>query len=95
MANLEVFCFDLDNVFQDYVYGYEDVKIAYNNHQTYRTGSFNYSNNENPFEAHFVDVKVGQGHLPSFSGPELGIAQTVHENISSSHPTYIIKYASD
>lgn len=91
--NLEKFCLDTGNSYEEYVNGYNDVKISYHNHYYYGT-SYIYSNRDNPFEANFVDVKVGQGKASGWAGPELGMAQYIHNNIESDKPVYIIKFAS-
>ena len=92
-VNLEGYCIDTGNSYEEYVNGYNDVKITYHNHYYYGT-SYNYSNRDNPFEPNFVDVKVGQGKATGWAGPELGMAQYIPENIESDKPVYIIKFAS-
>lgn len=90
---LEQYCIDKGESYEQYVRGYEDIKIAYHNHY-YAGVSYLYSNRDNPYEANFVNVKVGQGKTLGWSGPELGMAKYIHDSIDSDKPIYIIKYAS-
>ncbi len=66
----------------EYVNGFSDVKISY-----WCSGT----NNSN---GQFVDVKAGQGTNAERFGPEVGIADYVHNHYSDlSAPVYLIKYA--
>ena len=94
MEKLEAYCADNGEDYSEFVYGYEDVKLSYHYHFYYADLLPHSSNKDDPFETNFVDVKVGQGKSPGFSGPELGIAKVIHENIESTQPVYIIKYTS-
>ena len=65
--------------YAEYVNGYSNVQIMYNNCSGY------YSNE-------FVNVKLGQGVDPNYFGPELGLAEYLSENFPD-ETFYIIKYA--
>ena len=91
--NLEAYCDDTGNSYEEYVHGYNTVKITYHNHYYFST-SYLYSNRDNPFEPNFVDVKAGQGKTSGWVGPELGMAQYINNSIKASQPVYIIKFAS-
>lgn len=91
--NLEKYCIDTGNSYEEYVHGYNTVKITYHNHYYFST-SYLYSNRDNPFEPNFVDVKAGQGKTSGWVGPELGMAQYINNSIKASQPVYIIKFAS-
>ncbi|HOE15308.1 MAG TPA: sialate O-acetylesterase [Candidatus Paceibacterota bacterium] len=63
----------------EYATGYNDVKIAFSNSGGYT------SNNQ------FVPVKLGQGYTTNYFGPEVGIAETIHN--SHKKNVFLIKYA--
>ena len=94
MQKLESYCNDNGKDYSQYVYGFEDVKISFHSHFYYADLGVYSTNKTDPFETNFVDVKVGQGKSPGFSGPELAMAEVIHESINSSQPVYIIKYTS-
>jgi hypothetical protein len=94
VKNLEQYCKDNNYDFSKFVYGYEDVKISFHHHFYYADLDAYTTNKIDPFKTNFVDVKAGQGCNPGYSGPELGLAQVIHENINSDKPVYIIRYAS-
>ncbi|HOE15307.1 MAG TPA: sialate O-acetylesterase [Candidatus Paceibacterota bacterium] len=63
----------------EYAAGYEDVKISFVNSGGYT------SNNE------FVSVNLGQGLSTNHFGPEIGIAETMHN--ANKRNVFLIKYA--
>lgn len=63
----------------EYVKGYGDVKISFWNSGVYS------SNNQ------FANVKLGQGKSENHFGPEVGIAETMHN--ASKKNVFIVKYA--
>ena len=62
-----------------YAQGFSDVKIAYHNSGGYT------SNGE------FVDVNLGQGYTENRFGPEVGIAEAMHN--ANKKNVFLIKYA--
>ena len=94
MSNLDKYCADNGYDFSQFVYGFEDVKISFHHHFYYADLNAYVTDKIDPFNTNFVDVKVGQGCAPKHSGPELGLAQVLHENVESTQPIYIIRYAS-
>ena len=80
--------------YPEYLAGYEDVKIAYNNW----TVDWTVTKPPRPVElqnaspkGRFVPVKLGQGNTTSNFGPEIGIAEELHERWGDK--LYIIKVA--
>lgn len=83
------------SAYQDYMIGYEDVQIAYdcwtkdvdpNDSNRMIFYSQNKSKNND-----FVKVMLGQGNSLATFGPEIGIAQKLHEKYANR--LFIIKYA--
>lgn len=75
--------------YNEYAAGYEGVKIAFNNWtvQDYQKGTIalqNYSKN-----GKFVKVQLGQGNVPANFGPEIGMAEELHEKFNDK--LFIIK----
>ena len=80
-----------EDKYQEFYLGYEDIKISYDNWtkddfdkptQTY------YSQNKSDG---FVKVKLGQGNGKATFGPEIGIAEELHEKYGNK--LFIIKFA--
>ena len=72
--------------YQEYLNGYSNVKIIYSS-AALSSGNVVIKNRSDEF----VDTKLGQGYVPSYFGPELGLA----EYLSETYPDetfYIIKY---
>ena len=75
--------------YQDYMYGFPGIKIAYDcwtKDEYSRFYSQNNSKNNN-----FVKVMLGQGNGLNTFGPEIGIAETLVEKYSDK--LFLIKYA--
>ena len=78
--------------YDQYNAGFEDVKIAFNNWDcdyasAARTKTLqNYSKN-----GKFVNVQLGQGNVPANFGPEIGMAEELHDKFGGK--LYIIKCA--
>lgn len=78
--------------YQEYMKGYDSIQIAYDNwtkdviKDTVRFYSQNTSKNDT-----FVKVMLGQGNNEGNFGPEIGIAETMHEKYANK--LFIIKYA--
>ena len=94
MSNLEAYCKDKGKDYSRYVNGFEEVKVSFHYHYYYADLGVYSTNKDDPFKTNFVDVKVGQGKSPTYSGPELGMAEVISESIDASQPVYIIKYCS-
>ena len=80
--------------YPEYLAGYNDVKIAYNNW----TVDWTVTRPPRPVELQnsspkgkFVNVQLGQGNTTSNFGPEIGIAEELHERWGNK--LYIIKVA--
>ena len=72
--------------YQEYLNGYSNVKIIYSS-AALNNGNVVIKNQSDEF----VDTRLGQGYIPSYFGPELGLA----EYLSETYPDetfYIIKY---
>ena len=75
--------------YQEYSEGYNDIQIAFDSWTKDEDGSF-YSQNKSK-DNNFMKVILGQGNgLHSF-GPEIGIADSMHEKYAGK--LFIIKYA--
>ena len=77
------------NAYQDYLKGYEGIQIAFDS-WTKDDGPRFYSQNKSKDE-NFVKVMLGQGNQLATFGPEIGIAETMHEKYANK--LFIIKYA--
>ena len=78
--------------YDEYNAGYQDVKIAFNNwdckyNEPARTKVLQ---NSSP-KSEFVDVKLGQGNVVANFGPEVGMAEELHDKWGNK--LYIIKCA--
>ena len=75
--------------YQDYLRGYETIKIAYDS-WTKDEGPRFYSQNKSKDDT-FVKVMLGQGNSLATFGPEIGIAESMNEKYGNS--LFLIKYA--
>ena len=75
--------------YQDYMRGFETIKIAYDC-WTKDEGPMFYSQNKSK-NNDFVKVMLGQGNSEATFGPEIGIAETLHETHANN--LFLIKYA--
>ena len=75
--------------YQDYLRGYETIKIAYDS-WTKDDGPRFYSQNKSKDDT-FVKVMLGQGNSLATFGPEIGIAESTNEKYGNS--LFLIKYA--
>ena len=75
--------------YQDYMYGFPGIKIAYDCWTKDEYGRF-YSQNKSKDDS-FVKVMFGQGNSMVTFGPEIGIAEALNENYSNK--LFLIKYA--
>ena len=78
--------------YDEYLAGYEDVQIAFNNYTVDYMSSYRpkYIQNSSP-KGKFTKVKLGQGNSAENFGPEVGIAEELHEKWGNK--LYIIKIA--
>ena len=76
--------------YDEYVNGYSDIKIAYNN-WTKTFPDLNFELQNAPMKKGFVDVKLGQGNGSHSFGPEIGIAEVTHEKYANK--LFLIKFA--
>ena len=78
--------------FDEYSEGYKDVLISYDcwTKDGFDTGNYTYYS-QNSSREKFVPVKLGQGNGPSTFGPEIGIAEALHEKYGNK--LFIIKHA--
>lgn len=75
--------------FDEYMVGYKDIQIAYDC-WTKDEGPRFYSQNTSKDNG-FVKVMLGQGNSLATFGPEIGIAEAMHEKYSNK--LFLIKYA--
>ena len=75
--------------YQEYMRGYPDIKIAYDC-WTKDEGPRFYSQNASK-DDNFVKVMLGQGNSLATFGPEIGIAESMHEKYAGK--LFLIKYA--
>ena len=75
--------------YQDYMRGFPDIQIAYDS-WTKDEGPIFYSQNKSK-DDNFVKVMLGQGNSLATFGPEIGIAEAMHEKYAGK--LFIIKYA--
>ena len=75
--------------YQEYMRGYESIKIAYDS-WTKDDGPRFYSQNKSKDDG-FVKVMLGQGNSLATFGPEIGIAESMNEKYPNS--LFLIKYA--
>ena len=75
--------------YQDYMRGFETIKIAYDC-WTKDEGPMFYSQNKSK-NNDFVKVMLGQGNSEATFGPEIGIAEALHE--THANKLFLIKYA--
>lgn len=75
--------------YQDYMRGFETIKIAYDC-WTKDEGPMFYSQNKSK-NNDFIKVMLGQGNSEATFGPEIGIAEALHE--THANKLFLIKYA--
>ena len=75
--------------YQTYMRGFDDIKIAYDC-WTKDEGPMFYSQNKSK-NNDFVKVMLGQGNSEATFGPEIGIAEALHE--THANKLFLIKYA--
>ena len=75
--------------YSEYMKGYNDIQIAYDC-WTKDEGPRFYSQNKSKNDS-FVKVMLGQGNSLATFGPEIGIAETLHEKYANK--LFLIKYA--
>ena len=75
--------------YTEYMRGYPDIKIAYDC-WTKDEGPMYYSQNKSK-NNDFVKVMLGQGNSEATFGPEIGIAEAMHEKYANK--LFLIKYA--
>ena len=75
--------------YSEYMKGYNDIQIAYDC-WTKDEGPRFYSQNKSKNDG-FVKVMLGQGNSLATFGPEIGIAETLHEKYANK--LFLIKYA--
>ena len=79
--------------YQDYMYGFPGIKIAFDSWTKDWTGDGNvvfYSQNKSKDDG-FVKVMLGQGNSLVTFGPEIGISETLNEKYNGK--LFLIKYA--
>ena len=78
--------------YQEYMKGYPEIKIAFDSWTKDVTaeGPIFYSQNQSK-NNNFVKVMLGQGNSEATFGPEIGIAERMHETYGNK--LFIIKYA--
>ena len=77
----------------EYMRGYEGIKIAYDcwTKDVKADNSFYFFSQNKSKDDGFVKVMLGQGNSLSTFGPEIGIAESMHENYAGK--LFLIKYA--
>ena len=75
--------------YQEYMKGYNDIQIAFDS-WTKDEGPRYYSQNKSK-DSTFMKVMLGQGNSLSSFGPEIGIAERMHEKYAGK--LFLIKYA--
>lgn len=90
LDHFATFCQDTNRNYEDYQYGFSKIKISY---WTDKATNGNYSNPKDPIAGKFRDVRLGQGFLPNYFGPELGIAEKLNTILKEKdNPIYLIKF---
>ncbi len=78
--------------YQEYLSGYEDIKIAFDSWtKDWKNNEVLYYSQNVSKDNSFVKVMLGQGNSLSTFGPEIGIAENVHEKYANK--LFLIKYA--
>ena len=78
--------------YDQYNAGFEDVKIAFNNWDcNYNSPARTKTLQNSSKNGKFVNVQLGQGNVPDNFGPEIGMAEELHEKFGNK--LYIIKCA--
>ncbi|MCI5744938.1 MAG: sialate O-acetylesterase [Erysipelotrichaceae bacterium] len=90
LDNFETFCEDSNRDYNDFQFGFSQIQISY---WTDKATNGNYSNVKDPMLGKFRKVRLGQGFLPNYFGPELGIAERLNEHLTENdNPVYLIKF---
>ena len=81
-----------EDKFIEYSDGYKDILISYDcwTKDGFDTGNYTYYS-QNSSRDKFVPVKLGQGNGSSTFGPEIGIAEAIHEK--HGNKLFLIKHA--
>ena len=79
--------------YEEYSKGYEGIQIAFDSwtKDGFDTGIYTYYSQNVSRKNNFVPVKLGQGNGPHTFGPEVGIAEAMHEKYANK--LFLIKYA--
>ena len=79
--------------YNEYMRGYKDIQIAYDSwtKDVDNSGSSIFYSQNKSKNDNFVKVMLGQGNSLSTFGPEIGIAETMHEKYAGK--LFLIKYA--
>ena len=78
--------------YQEYLSGYEDIKIAFDSWtKDWKNNEVLYYSQNVSKDNSFVKVMLGQGNSLSTFGPEIGIAENMHEKYANK--LFLIKYA--
>lgn len=77
--------------YDEYNAGYEDIKIAYSNYDCDYASAARTKTLQNSSRGEFVKVQLGQGNVPANFGPEVGMAEELHEEFGKK--LFIIKCA--
>ena len=80
--------------YTDYMTGYKDIQIAYDNWTLLWDGLGNITGRVSQNKSrkdNFVKVQLGQGNGPETFGPEIGIAEAMHEKYANK--LFLIKFA--
>ena len=96
---LQNYCQDSGRDYNALEEGFEDVKLALHNNYMPEQDRENYTNPSDPLGAKFENTALGYGLTKNISdrsyfGPEVGVAEKLHNNGVGGKPTYLIKYAS-
>jgi len=75
--------------YREYANDYPEIQIAFDSYTKDENKQF-FSQNASPRE-NFTDVKLGQGNSTLTFGPEIGIAETLHERYANK--LFLIKFA--
>ena len=78
--------------YQEYMKGYEDIQIAYDNwDKLYDLNPPQFYSQHSSKNQTFTKVMLGQGNSEATFGPEIGIAERMHENYAGK--LFLIKFA--
>ena len=79
--------------YDEYAIGYSSIKIAFDCWSKYwpAEGGVSYSSDNHSFNNQFVNTMLGEGSTPQTFGPEVGIAEKLHNR--NGRKIFLIKYA--